>query len=274
MDLTERARRLADVDIGLVGNVGMIVVKLDKEYPYMGDVVFRKLSEVIWKVKEFYYKKNQINVPSDKKKIIDLICESKKIDGNIESSELSRYLNDNIVFLNKEKIKRLNLDREMDKEKIKQRLNEKIESAHASMLTEIAYSVFSNDPSILEELGLMSTGKLPTDKPKWRDRNNPNRDSEDVSLTPPEYIKKYYGQYLNGTIGRAELNKPDIDPPLYTALYNWLRKNEMPDDLNLPTASERVETELKNFDGKVSQNISARKFRRLQSASLRRQASL
>lgn len=60
---------------------------------------------------------------------------------------------------------------------------------------------------------------------------------------PPDFIKRHYEPWLrqDGT----GLTRPDIkrlDPSLYTALANWLRKpeNQLPDDCPVPTKSEAL----------------------------------
>jgi hypothetical protein len=57
--------------------------------------------------------------------------------------------------------------------------------------------------------------------------------------TPPSFIKQHYGAWLRADA--LGITRPDIkrlDPELYVALANWLRKNELPDDCPLPTRSE------------------------------------
>jgi hypothetical protein len=59
--------------------------------------------------------------------------------------------------------------------------------------------------------------------------------------TPPTFIKRHYGEYLRSDA--TGLTRPDIkrlDPQLYTALANWLRKNELPEECPLPTKSEAL----------------------------------
>lgn len=59
--------------------------------------------------------------------------------------------------------------------------------------------------------------------------------------TPPTFIKRHYGEHLRSDA--TGLTRPDIkrlDPQLYTALSNWLRKNELPSDCPLPTKSEAL----------------------------------
>lgn len=57
------------------------------------------------------------------------------------------------------------------------------------------------------------------------------------SDTPPDFIKRHYEPWLGK--GFARPNIKQLDPQLYTALNNWLRNNEMPADLDLPTLKEK-----------------------------------
>lgn len=71
------------------------------------------------------------------------------------------------------------------------------------------------------------------------------KDSKQADDTPPDFIKRYYGKVLRADA--TGLTRPDLfrlDRPLYVALSNWLRGNEMPKDCPLPTRSERVDAEL------------------------------
>lgn len=63
--------------------------------------------------------------------------------------------------------------------------------------------------------------------------------------TPPDFIKRHYGPWLNSDA--TGLTRPDIkrlDPSLYMALANWLRKNDLPDDCPVPIKSQRLDSEL------------------------------
>jgi len=64
--------------------------------------------------------------------------------------------------------------------------------------------------------------------------------------TPPEFIRRHYDPWIPG-ITRADIYR--LDRPLYRALYSWLDRNKMPEDLDLPTRTlattrwiERVES--------------------------------
>jgi hypothetical protein len=58
-----------------------------------------------------------------------------------------------------------------------------------------------------------------------------------VLETPPDFIKRNYAEWLGKGITRADVRR--LDKPLSTALDNWLRRNPMPDDLDLPTLKEQ-----------------------------------
>lgn len=67
--------------------------------------------------------------------------------------------------------------------------------------------------------------------------------------TPPSFIKRHYGEHLRSDA--TGLTRPDIkrlDPQLYMALRNWLRKNELPSDCPLPTKAEESAALLQNLD--------------------------
>ncbi len=58
-----------------------------------------------------------------------------------------------------------------------------------------------------------------------------------VLETPPDFIRRNYAQWLGKGLTRADIRR--LDKPLSTALDNWLRRNPMPDDLDLPTLKEQ-----------------------------------
>lgn len=74
-------------------------------------------------------------------------------------------------------------------------------------------------------------------RPKWNDEG-----ARQEGETPPRFIKRVYFDLLEDkSLSRNQLRKMDM--PLYTALANWLRKNDMPADLDLPTKSETIDRE-------------------------------
>lgn len=98
--------------------------------------------------------------------------------------------------------------------------------------------------------------------------------------TPPDFIKRHYGPWLNADA--TGLTRPDIkrlDPSLYMALANWLRKNELPDDCPVPIKSQRLDSELARVaDGGLASVVSGddpaailRDAQRLLSAKRRRE---
>ena len=79
-----------------------------------------------------------------------------------------------------------------------------------------------------------------------------------VLETPPDFIKRHYSEWLGNGLTRADIRR--LDKPLSTALDNWLRRNPMPDDFDLPTLKEqnsrwveRIERE--GFGTVVSGNV-------------------
>ncbi|MDO8381016.1 hypothetical protein [Phenylobacterium sp.] len=55
--------------------------------------------------------------------------------------------------------------------------------------------------------------------------------------TPPSFIKRHYDPWLGEGLTRADIRR--LDPKLYEALANWLKRHSMPDDLDLPTLREQ-----------------------------------
>ena len=63
--------------------------------------------------------------------------------------------------------------------------------------------------------------------------------------TPPQFIKRVYGEWLGKGLDRPTVRR--LDPALGQALDNWLRKNDMPPDVDLPTAKERNAREIEQL---------------------------
>lgn len=79
---------------------------------------------------------------------------------------------------------------------------------------------------------------LPQNPPAmWVDRLN-------RSESPIDFIRREYAPYIGNGLTRAHLRR--YDRTLYEALGNWLRKNELPDDLLLPTKVEHNDALLKS----------------------------
>ena len=55
--------------------------------------------------------------------------------------------------------------------------------------------------------------------------------------TPPAFIQRHYEPWLGKGLARPDIKR--LDTQLYVALANWLRNNDMPDDLDLPTLKEK-----------------------------------
>lgn len=74
-------------------------------------------------------------------------------------------------------------------------------------------------------------------RPTWAKRRGADRD-----LSPPEFIKRHYGDLIDaGALGRADL--AELDPSLYRALNNWIayrRGKKQPTEIgfDLPTHHE------------------------------------
>lgn len=64
----------------------------------------------------------------------------------------------------------------------------------------------------------------------------------DRSEKPPMFIKRVYADWLGQGLARHHLLQ--LDEALYMALANWLKKNELPEDLDLPTKKEIADREL------------------------------
>lgn len=63
--------------------------------------------------------------------------------------------------------------------------------------------------------------------------------------TPPQFIKRVYGEWLGKGLDRPTVRR--LDPSLGQALDNWLRKNDMPPDVDLPKAKERNAREIEQL---------------------------
>ena len=56
------------------------------------------------------------------------------------------------------------------------------------------------------------------------------------------FLKRVYGPWLGQGLARNHMRH--LDPVFYHALQNWLRKNVLPDDVDLPTKKELNDREL------------------------------
>ncbi|MBJ7319217.1 MAG: hypothetical protein JHC96_10495 [Brevundimonas sp.] len=92
-----------------------------------------------------------------------------------------------------------------------------------------------------------------------------------VGDTPPDFIRRVYAPWLGKGLTRPDIKR--LDPQLYVALSNWLRKNEMPNDLDLPTlkeANDRATKRLEAGDRSIVGEMTAKEAARLGAALGRR----
>jgi|GEM_PF-4733292 len=87
------------------------------------------------------------------------------------------------------------------------------------------------------------------------------------SDTPPDFIKRHYEPWLGKGLARSDIRR--LDPNLYESLANWLRKNQMPEDMDLPTLKERNDRWVQRFE-EGDLNVEARDVSRLAQAAARR----
>ena len=73
---------------------------------------------------------------------------------------------------------------------------------------------------------------------------------------PPDFIKRHYGPWLRAdALGLSRRDIKRLDPTLYTALANWLKKNELPQDCPVPNRSAKVDAELEQLSsGSLAEN--------------------
>ncbi|WP_155988070.1 hypothetical protein [Brevundimonas sp. EAKA] len=92
--------------------------------------------------------------------------------------------------------------------------------------------------------------------------------------TPPDFIRRVYEPWIGKGLVRPHIKRLDIQ--LYVALTNWLRKNDMPDDLNLPTlkeANDRLAAQLEAGVRPSYGELSAREASRLNGVLQRRRST-
>lgn len=81
---------------------------------------------------------------------------------------------------------------------------------------------------------------LPTEPPAlWAEKKLPDD-------TPPDFIKRYYGQWLDGTLTTADIRQ--LDSKLHRAYYNWKRDNPLPKGFHLPTRKEQNDTWIQRIE--------------------------
>jgi len=59
---------------------------------------------------------------------------------------------------------------------------------------------------------------------------------QDRKQTPPDFIKDVYTEWLGQGLTQAHIRQ--VDRSLYYALHKWLKSNDMPNDLDLPTRKQ------------------------------------
>lgn len=80
-----------------------------------------------------------------------------------------------------------------------------------------------------------------------------------------EFIRRVYAPFIGKGLTRKHLS---VDPSLYTALANWLRKNDLPDDLDLPTAWDaQPGIPLSESDLDAARRVEAERSRRRRQAT-------
>lgn len=110
---------------------------------------------------------------------------------------------------------------------------------------------------------LLSRVALPEKAPAiWRSDKQPGD-------TPPTFIKRHYGTLLRADasgLTRSDIRR--LDPTLYMALSNWLRRNALPEDCPLPLRWERVDAEIAALQ---EAGIDEHTVLRIRSAQVRRE---
>jgi hypothetical protein len=140
-----------------------------------------------------------------------------------------------------------------------------------SLVDQLATHIVSSEkPGTSPMLSSSQEHGLPEIAPAtWKDAKQPRE-------TPPEFIKRTYEPWLGKGLTKAHLRH--LDNPLVRALDNWLRRNEMPSDLDLPTLKEQnsrwvEKLEKEGYGAAISTtdpNEIVREARRLQSVQSRR----
>lgn len=89
--------------------------------------------------------------------------------------------------------------------------------------------------------------------------------------TPPDFIQRVYAPWLGHGLTRAHIKQ--LDEPLYRSLYKWLSnpRNEMPEDLDLPTLAQQNDRTLARLEaGEAVGEFTMREMGRIRSAMQRR----
>jgi hypothetical protein len=95
----------------------------------------------------------------------------------------------------------------------------------------------------------------------WLERRNKKE-------TPIDFIRREYGEWLGRGLTKAHLR---ADMSLYQALKHWLKKNDMPPDVDLPTKRAMTDRELADAKSlSISHSPEQRQLLRLKEAARRR----
>jgi hypothetical protein len=109
----------------------------------------------------------------------------------------------------------------------------KTDEDRASLLRYALQEIGFPDASVSLKAAQSNAGssvKLPLVAPAlWLARENRKE-------TAPDFIKRVYAPWLGQGLTQAHIHQ--LDKQLYTALHNWLRFNDMPADLDLPTKKQ------------------------------------
>jgi hypothetical protein len=112
------------------------------------------------------------------------------------------------------------------------------------------------------EIPVVAHLALPENAPStWKDDKQPGE-------TPPDFIKRVYGAWVGKGLTRAHIRT--LDKPLWQALYNFLRTNEMPADVDLPTRAENTTRWVERLETAGAVDETLREAARLRSALYRR----
>lgn len=108
-------------------------------------------------------------------------------------------------------------------------------------------------------LDVNESAQLTRSKPErapelWQPRGGKKREK----IT--DFILRVYGPYLDGSFTRADLRS--LDTKCYQALSNWLRTNELPESVNLPTKKERYDHVLSNISSVDTETVKALEAKR------------
>ena len=124
----------------------------------------------------------------------------------------------------------------------------------------------------IQKLGASSKGPKPvqskplthqTPRPIFKDRSNTPDRPELAGTNVVEWLRLVWGDEMKaGNLTRAQLN--EVDPSAYKAVENWLRKADLPADINLPTKRQVTDAVLAGADLKQAVRLgSAARRRRL-----------